>query len=281
MKKATAKIKPTGFFCARDFLRKLHGDTKKELGQYSYRQMAEDLGFSATNVIHLYAQGKRGIGEQAGKQIADSLTLRKEQRQYFLKLCKMSQNLSQEDFANTFGEALEIRSSLITDKLDQNHLRYYSHWSNIVIREMVRLPKFKADPKWISQKLWPRVSVKEAQDALNLLEELGFIHKNPENDRWEQQTPTLSTGAEVASLSVSKYHHASIPQGLQSIVEVDQQKRYISALTLCIDEEQFELIKQKIEAFQQQLLELESSSDFGDPDRVVQLNMQLFQNTTD
>ncbi|SMF77139.1 TIGR02147 family protein [Pseudobacteriovorax antillogorgiicola] len=281
LKKVVAEQQPTAYFSAKAFLKALHSTMKSDHGGYSYRQFADDLGFSTTNVVHLYASGKRPISEQGARRIVDALQLRKEQRQYFLKLCHLTRNLNAEDFSQTLAEALAIRASLITDTIEQRQLAFYSSWSNIVIREMVALPDFQADPKWISQKLWPKVSVKEAEEALELLKELDLIRYNKSRKAWELSSPSITTGPEVAHLAVNQYHQLSIPQGLQSLVDVEQEKRHISSLTLCINESQFDLIKKEIEAFQQRLLELEQKTDYGPSDRIVQLNMQLFPNTTE
>ncbi len=281
LKKLASLHPPTRYFSAKAFIRQLHADMKQACGSYSYRQLADDLGFSATNVVHLFSQGRRPISAQAAKRIADALALRKEHRQYFLRLAQMTQNLSAEEFAQVFAEALEIRASLITDKLEREQLQFYSHWATIVIREMLVLPDFKLEAKWIASKLWPRISVKEAEEAIALLKKLELIQFDRSSKTWQQRAATVSTGPEVASLAVNKYHQLSIPQGLKSLVDVEQSRRHISSLTLAVNERQFDLIKKEIEAFQQRLLELEQNRESGPPDRVVQLNMQLFPNTLD
>lgn len=270
---------PTQFFTCRDFLRNLHARMKEQEERYSFRQMADDLGFSATNVVHLFAQGRRPISEQAAQRMIEALALRKEERLYFLALAKLSCELAPDALNQTLAEALEIRSRKISTRIEQDSYRYYSAWYHVVIREMLALPEFVADPKWIASRVWPRITIKEAEESLALLQSLGLIQYDKKSGCWQQAQPTLSTGPEVANLSVTKYHQVLIPQGLNALVNVDQSKRHISALTLCVSEKQLEAIKKEIEIFQQKLLDLERNRANDPPDRVLQLNMQLYPST--
>jgi len=270
---------PTRFFNCRDFLRHLHSMMKEQTGRYSFRQLAEDLGFSATNIVHLFAQGKRPISEQAAARIIEALGLRKDERTYFLALARLSCELSPDEVSQVFAEALEIRSRTISSRLDQERYRYFSAWYHVVIREMVVLPDFSDDPKWIAARIWPRITVKEAEESLELLKSIGLIQEDKLPGKWVQSAPTLTTGPEVTDLAIAKYHLNMIPQGLNALAAVDQKKRHISALTLCVSEEQLEMMKKEIEIFQQKLLDLEKDRSGKPPDRVLQLNMQLYPST--
>ncbi|MFW7378626.1 MAG: TIGR02147 family protein [Oligoflexus sp.] len=274
-----AEYPPTRFFSCKDFLRQLHVVMKAQEERYSFRQLAEDLGFSATNIVHLFVQGKRPISEQAAARIIEALALRKDERLYFFALAKLSGELSADEVSQVFAEALDIRSRTISSRLDQERYRYYSAWYHVVIREMLALPDFQADPKWIAAKVWPKISVKEAEESLDLLKQLQLIRLDKKTDRWLQSEPTLSTGPEVTDLAVTAYHLSAIPQGLNALATIDQKKRHISALTLCVSEEQLERMKKEIEIFQQKLLDLEKDRSGQKPDRVLQLNMQLYPST--
>jgi uncharacterized protein (TIGR02147 family) len=254
----------------------LHRQTKAAARQYSYRQLSVDLGFSATNLVHLIVQGKRPVTERAAGKIVEALDLRRDERRYFLALAKLTRDKDSEDLSRTFREALEIRSGMLTSRLEQDQFSYYSEWYHAVIREMVLLEDFQSDPKWIAANIRPSITVKQAEESLELLKKLQLIRFDPESQRCVQTNQIISTGPEVMSLSVQKYHRESIPHGIESMVNMAPEKRHISALVLCISGPQFEKIKQEIELFQQRLLELERDRTEGKPDRVVRLNMQLF-----
>ncbi len=276
LREVSHKHPPSTFYNCSDFFRTLHKQTKNETRNYSYRQLSVDLGFSATNLVHLIVQGKRPVTERAAGKIVDALDLRKDERRYFLALARLTREKASEEIARTFREALEIRSGMITSRLEQDQFSYYSEWYHAVIREMVSLEEFQADARWIAGHVRPAISVKQADESLELLQKLKLIQKDAETDRFVQTNNIISTGPEVMSLSVQKYHQESIPHGLEAMVTAPPDLRHISALVLSVSAAQFEKIKQEIELFQQRLLELERDRSEGKPDRVVRLNMQLF-----
>lgn len=276
LKEIAARHPPGEFYSCADFFKKLYQGAKESLDSYSYRQLAVDLGFTATNVMHLIIQGKRNVSEKAAHQIAGLLNLRHDQRRYFLALAQITREKTPDDVNATFRKALEIRSDMISSKLEQEQYSYYAEWYHSVIREMLILPDFVCDPAWISQHIFPSITQKQAEESLELLKKFDLIRFDEASGRWVQTDTTISTGPEVLSLVVQKYHQDSIPQGLSALASIPNQDRHISALVLSLSKSQFERVKQEIEIFQQKLLDLEKERDTEDPDRIVRLNMQLF-----
>ena len=272
----TGKNPPSAFYNCSEFFRTLHKQTKLQTKNYSYRQLSLDLGFSATNLVHLIVQGKRPVTEKAASKIVDALDLKRDERRYFLALARLTRDKSSEDISKSFREVLEIRSGMIGSRLEQDQFAYYGEWYHALIREMVALDQFQADPRWIASVVKPAISVKQAEESLELLEKLKLIKKDAETGRFVQTNHVISTGPEVMSLSVQKYHQESIPHGLEAMVTTAPEHRHISALVLSVSALQFQKIKQEIELFQQRLLELEKNRSDGCPDRVIQLNMQLY-----
>lgn len=53
--------------------------------------------------------------------------------------------------------------------------RLFAHWYIPAIAEMALHPDFQADPRWIAERAFPAIKEREAQDALQLLVELGLF----------------------------------------------------------------------------------------------------------
>ena len=122
---------------------------------------------------------------------------------------------------------------MIKSPIEQDQFDYYSQWWHAVIREMVALKEFCSDPKWIAAQVWPRISVKDAEESMNLLQKLNIIYLDEEDETWKQTNTTVTTGGQVLSFSVANYHNASIAQGLEALASIKQENRHISSLTLC------------------------------------------------
>jgi len=78
----------------------------------------------------------------------------------------------------------------------------------------------------------------------------------------------------VASLNIINYHKqvSRLAEGAHDISA--KEERDISALTLGISEEDFQRIKARIQAFRKEIMDIAMAS--SEPDRVYQLNFQLF-----
>jgi uncharacterized protein (TIGR02147 family) len=60
----------------------------------------------------------------------------------------------------------------------------------------------------------------------------------------------------------------------RALDQLPREQRDISSLTLCVNESALPLLKQRIRDFRQELLQL--AELWGAPERVVQLNFQMF-----
>lgn len=273
------RFPPSGFYSASEFFRTLHRCAKAETKQYSYRQLSLDLGFAATNLLHLIVQGKRPLTEKAADRIVEALELGKDERRYFLALAKLTRGKESAERAQSFREALEIRGTMMSARLEPSQHSYYAENHHAVIREMLLLEDFRPDPEWISKTVKPAISPEQAAESLKLLEKLDLIRYDEEAGRWLQTSVSISSGSEEVTPIVRQYHEQVIPQGLEALKNEPLERRVIGGLVLSVNSVQFEQLKQEMELFQQRLLELETDRSAGPPTRVVKLNMQLYPAT--
>jgi uncharacterized protein (TIGR02147 family) len=160
-------------------------------------------------------------------------------------------------------------------ELSKEVFRFYTQWFHIVIREMISLEGFKADPAWISQHLHPRISKEDAERALKLLLKLNLIKKSEDDKVLKRTDPIIATAPEVRSLAVVNFHQSMMTLAAQSLSTVPAEERDITSATLGIRQEDLPRVKKKIEAFRKNLL-AESETLAPRPDRIYQLNIQVF-----
>ena len=266
---------PSHFYSVKDFFKSLYHAMKATQKNYSYRQLSLDLGFSETNLFHLISTGKRPVTEEVTEMVISVLRFRPIERKYFQALARLSREKKADEVSKAYKEVLELKKSMLTE-MDQDHFAYYSEWYIVVLRELVALDEFQADAKWIAANIRPAISLRQAEHALAVLKKLDLIRFDELTGLWCQTQRVLSTGSEVLSLSVRKYHQESIPQALEALVNVPQSERHISGLVLSLNQDQFGKVKAEIEAFQARLLQIEGMREATKPDRIVTLNMQLF-----
>lgn len=158
-------------------------------------------------------------------------------------------------------------------RLDHSMFEYLSRWYYPAIREMAARPDFEADAEWIAGRLFPPITKRQAQDALDILFDLELLSRD-ENGEVVLGEISVTTGHEVRSLAIGNYHRQMLELAAQAITEVPRELRDISALTVCVHPERVEQFKERIHEFREQLLEFGDSEE--NPEVVYQLNIQLF-----
>ena len=83
--------------------------------------------------------------------------------------------------------------------------RYVSNWYFPAIREMANLPDFQPNPEWIVERIYPKITKKQARDALETLQELNMLVIHDDGS-FSCQDGLIVTPDEVFGLAVHTYH---------------------------------------------------------------------------
>lgn len=273
-KSALVRVPPWRFIDTRSWLSEFYEELKSEVEKYSYVQFSVDLGFSASNVIFLMINGRRGISVKTAQRIAKALELSGKDEEYLLLMSEYENTKLTHERERLFSELVKIRSRCSLSPVHKAQLRFFTEWYHSVIRELVGLPDFSEDPHWISERLNPRIRPKQALESLDLLLELGLIRKDSATNRFVQCNQHITTGDELSSFAIVRFHQQMIDLGKESITNISENERDVSAIQVPANFELMEKIKSEVRVFRKHLIELCSSAK--DVDRVLQLNVQIF-----
>ncbi len=271
--KSAGRIKPSGFLDYRTFLDAVYSDRKSRVRGYSYRAFSEDLGFSASTLLHQIVRGYRPLSERNAKKIAARLGIRKWEKRYFFTLvdyCNARDGVVREEF---FRKLIAYKRHLVPEAVEGFWLEYCSEWFHPVIRELVSMSGGIPEPQWIAETLIPHIRPDQARESLRLLETLQLIERTPEGGD-VQKEKTVRTAYRVREMALVRYHQKMMDLAKESLTGIPGKERDISASTLCVDEVTFEKIRSLIHEFQQRVM-MESEQCL-EGDRVVQVNVQLF-----
>lgn len=256
----------------RAFLRDYYVHHKSE-SSLSHRSFARAAGVRSPNYLKLVIDGARNLSDDMARRFAKVVCHASDERQYFFELVRFNQAKSSIDRGEAYAKLSSFRRYQLARPLEAAHARYHEHWYFPAIRELAASPAFREDPEWIAQHLLPRITRKEAEQALELLIALGLLRRNQRGEL-RQGEALVSTGAETASVHVPNYHRSMMARASEAIDLVPPADRDISALTLCLGSDGLERAKERVRAFRRELLELSELE--ADPRQVVQLNIQLF-----
>ncbi len=258
----------------RAYLRDLYEHLKKTQSCFSYRFFSARAGFRSPNILKLVIEGKRNLSPRSVEKFARALKLKKDEAEFFRALVNLNQARTVEEKGHHAEQLMRLGPFRRMHPIRKDQFEYYALWYNIPIREMLVLPTFSEDARWIAKALVPPVSPQQARRAIDLLLGLGLV-KRDEEGRLVQAEAHITTGDEVTSTSVKGYHREMIQKASEAMDRFSAPERDISSVTLALSEEGFKQVKALIQQFRKELLAIAGRGERS-PQAVYQINFQLF-----
>lgn len=263
------------FLDYRRYLQALYHQMHQYQKNYSYLKFAEDFGFSRTNVLHLIIRGKRPLTLKSADRIVQTLSMKGADKRYFLLLVAHQNSRKPAEREQLFQQLIDIKSQSLTSQQNRAMLEFFSEWYHAVIYELCSTSEFKSEPKWIAAQLQPCIRVDEARKSLQLLESLGLIAFDKSQGRHVPTQSRISTGDEIASVAVTRYHHRMIDLGKRSLTDTKDELRDISSIAIAIPSSRIQQYKMAVSRFRKEILAI-ADQESEHSDRVYQMNIQWF-----
>jgi uncharacterized protein (TIGR02147 family) len=270
-----SRVSVSRFLDYREYLQAVYEAIKQEVGKYSYLNFSDDLGFSRTNVLHLIIKGRRPLTSKAAVRIADVLQLQGKERKYFEDLVAYHNSRDSVQRELLFQELLELKTKEVKAEDDLlAQLEFFTEWYHSAIYELSFTDGFTADPKQLASMLTPRIRPEQARKSLDLLERLGLMSRDQETGTYKPTHTRISTGDEIASLAITRYHQKMIDLGKESLTSIRPQARDVSSVSIAIPSSLLPEVKKEISLFRKKLLNMAEQA--SNADVVYQTNIQLF-----
>ncbi len=257
----------------RHYLRDGYTEKKAAGPGFSHRVFARRAGIESTNYLKLVMDGKRNLSPEMASRFASGYGLAKQEADFFCELVAFNQAKTSAQRERCYERLSSFRPYRALRKLDGEQATYHSTWYLPAIRELVARDDFRDDPKWIARQLLPRIRVTQARKALQVLETLGLLERDP-SGKLRQRDAVVTTGDGPLGHHIVSYHRMMMAQAAEAIDSVPRDLREMSSLTLCVSEEVLHLLRRRIQKYRRELLNFAERE--GPPERVVQVNFQLF-----
>jgi uncharacterized protein (TIGR02147 family) len=250
---------------------------KKQNNLFSFRVFSRMAGVNTPNFLQLLIQGKRNLKESTITSVSKAIGHNEEEAAYFRLLVKFDQANVVEEKTDYFLQLSKIRKPYKINNITDIQFEHYRCWYYKAIRELLAFYPFYPDEQYayrnLATILRPAIKQKEASTAIKHMLKLGLLKKD-ESNRIVPTARFITTGDEVNSLFVRKFHEAMMEIAKESQDNFPPDKRDVSCLTVSISDEGFDIIKKEIQLFRKQLLEIVKRDD--NPKNVFQINFQLF-----
>ncbi len=268
-------VDPFEYLSYRKLLKDLYEERRAEHKYFSYRYIAQKVGFSSRGFFTNIIAGKRNISAENVFKFAELFGFNKIQTEYFELLVNFDQAKDHSRKRFYLEKILGHKKSKIK-VTDAQHYEFYSRWYYTAIRELIDIYPFSGDYEELAKKVSPPIKVSEAKKAVALLEKIGFIRKNAEGI-YEQTDAFITTGYEAQSVAITNFLMETADLAKEAIDRYSQEKRDISALTFTLSEEGFNTIKERLKSFRRELLEIvREDKNHKRQDRVYHINFHVF-----
>jgi uncharacterized protein (TIGR02147 family) len=239
----------------------------------SFRSLAMKAGTSPS-LFKDILEGRRRLTADSVIRFSPALGLTQSQASYLGLLARFGNARGVQEKNEAFQEMAKIRRKLFLKFLQPEQHALWTTWLHATLREMVGLEKFKEDPVWISHRLQPPVPVKEVREALATLERLGLV-KRDARGRLQASELAVSSEYETPSSVVRHFNQEMMGLAMSAPDRFSASDREIGGLTLGLNRECYDRIKERIRLFKEEILGMVVEDKRGS-DLVGQLNIQLF-----
>jgi len=240
------------YFDYREYLREVYAFRKKNLHGFSHRSFARDAGIVSPNYLLRVMRGERNLADDYVPRFIAALKLKADEARYFEALIAFNNEKSAHAKEAALQKLLTLRYSRGEYRLLDKKLQFYEHWYYPVIRELAVILDFKEDYNLLARNCVPRITAVQAENAVVFLVKNGFIKKE-NTGRYSFVDPAISTGAEVNSIVLRKYHRATIGHFADALDAIPLENRDISSLTMSVSHKTYVAMKKEIQDFRKRL----------------------------
>jgi uncharacterized protein (TIGR02147 family) len=257
----------------RVFLRDFYAENKAGKYGFSLRAFSKRAQLRSSNYLKLVMDGERNLTQEMAPRFAEACGLRGQAAEYFVALIAFNQAKSVKDRDRAYARLSRLSRYREVHRLSRAQEAYHAHWYIPVIRELAVRRDFRDDARWIAGRLLPAISTREAEQAIEVLLELGLLVRD-KRGRLVQAQELVQTPEGPLGQHISRYHRVMLERAAEAIDGVPKEQRQIESLTLCLSEARIADLKARIDNLCGEILQEYQADD--DSRRVVQLNMQMF-----
>ncbi|HNY30549.1 MAG TPA: TIGR02147 family protein [Fibrobacteria bacterium] len=259
-----------GYLDYRAYLRDHYLARKESDRFFSYRQMALRTGVDAGWIAKVL-QGREHLSQRSLEPFCRLCRLGERESTYFTALVAFAKAKETAERAEAFERVMSLKSPERTT-LGERQLAYYGRWYHAPIRSLLALLGPRATPERISQLLRPSVPASEVSASIDLLEELGLVKRKAKG--WALVESFVASPPEGAKAAVRAYQARMMDLAKEALERHAPDRRDISTLTLSFDREDMPLVRERLAAVRDSLIQL--SAEARKPDVVYQVNLQTF-----
>jgi len=259
----------------RKLLKEAYEERKAQNPSFSYRHIAQKVGFTSAGFFTNIIAGKRNISPEFIFKFAELFKFKKNETEYFELLVNFDQAKNHTQKKYYFEKILGCKQSKIRTT-DAQQYEFYSIWYFTAVREIVNVMRVTDNFAEVAAALYPPIKPAEAQRAVELLAKLGLIRKGADGV-YEQTDKLITTGYEAQSVAIANFLLSTADLAKRAVEHLPRDKRSMSTLTVTCSRQTYQAIEERMKTFRREVLEMVKADK--DPNRVYHFNFHVFPMT--
>lgn len=247
-------------------------DMKAEKPYFSYRFIGARLAVNAGYLTRVF-NGQAHFSPKLVPALIQLYRMTEAEGKYFDALLHFNRARNERDSQKWFLQMQALRGvghRLVADE----QYEFYSRWRHTAMRILLSLLEFEGgDFRKLGSRFVQSMNAEEAKDSVRVLEVLGLVEKNSKGI-YQACDAHISTGEKWQNKAIAESQKEMILLSAAMIDELPRAARDISSITFPFARKHFDLLRDRVREFRQEMLAM--TSDFEDQDTVYQMNLQLF-----
>ena len=261
----------------RKYLNDFYQVQKAHSKAFSYRYFAAKAKINSVGLYKDVVDGRQSLGRSLIAKFSKAMKHGNREAEYFENMVYFNEARTVEERKIYFERMMTSYNSKAY-KVDAVQYEYYAKWYYSAIRALLSYIDFKDDYEGLARLLNPAIRPNQAKKAIRVLEKLGLIKRNKKGI-YKLVDSVITTGVvsqepTLATLNIINFQKAMIDMAHKGYNIHPKGSIDMSTLTLSISKQTYRAMKKEIAAFRQKLARMASHDK--DPDRVYELNYQLF-----
>jgi len=260
----------------REYLRDYYLEAKKSKPFFSYRFIGNRVGMDSSYVIKVL-QGSLHISPGKTGSFARLLDLNESEAEFFETLVHFGRAKTEKQRRLYFDKLFTI-SSVKSQRLEPHQYEFFRKWYYSAVWAIINCVPFEGDFHTLAERCMPQITVREAKQAVRLLEKLGLVARS--DDGFYRTTDrNITTGSNWHSDAVESGRREMINLAQEAVDRFERDLRDISTVTMSVNEKALPEIREHIRQFRSSLINIVNG--YNGSGRVYQLNVQLFPLSVD
>ena len=249
-------------------------DKKKTNARFSHRLFSRKMSQKSPSFLKDIIDGRRNITADQQDDFCKVLGLNKGQSAFFIDLVILNQSKDDEERKRAFERLTTTRRVQGARRVEEDSYLYLSNWYCPAIRELALIPGFVAEVDWIIEQIRPKITRKQAKQALEILQSLNMITIQ-EDQSVTVQDGTLTTDPQVSGIAVHNFHKQMLKLAIEAIDDFHSSQRHLVGVTVNVPNSLLPKLKDEINEFAARICDICDSCE-EESEQALQINLHFY-----